>query len=261
MIASGRSPETLKPRNVMSPSERFERKFYLPSSAIPFALHLLGHCCPADRRYPRGIIHSVYYDTADLEHYDESEQGSRTRKKVRIRWYDSSQDTAADIPVFVELKSKTGFAGSKQRKELPLSPQKLTLSAMRQGILPYMQILQILSEFDYMPESMLYPTLLISYQRLRFVDPMTGSRVSLDWNIRSTIVSPALDRGEQSLQMEGGVIEIKGQSGDLPPMLESMRLLETDWSRYSKYATCMQTQLEETGSFGRLTPSGRGELV
>ena len=261
MIGFGRNPKNLQTKNDLSPSERFERKFYLPSSAISFASHLLRHCCPADRRYPRGTIHSVYYDTADLEHYDESEQGDRTRKKVRIRWYDFPQDTTADIPVFVELKSKTGFAGSKQRKELPVSPQRLTFSAMRNGILPYMQIMQALSEFNYTPESMLYPTLLISYQRLRFIDPLTGSRVSLDWNIQSTLVSPALKRGEQSLQMEGGVIEIKGQSSDLPSTLRSMRLLETDWSRYSKYATCMQTQLDETGSYGRLMPSGRGELV
>jgi len=261
MIGFGCNPKNRQAKNALSLSERFERKFYLPSSAISFASHLLGHCCPADRRYPRGTIHSVYYDTATLEHYDESEQGDRTRKKVRIRWYDSPQDAAADIPVFVELKSKTGFAGSKQRKELPTSPQRLTLSAMRNGILPYMKIVQALSEFNYTPESMLYPTLLISYQRLRFLDLLTGSRVSLDWNIRSTMISPALDRGEQSLRMEGGVIEIKGQSSDLPSTLRSMRLLETDWSRYSKYATCMQTQIDETGSYGRLMPSGHGELV
>lgn len=259
MIAFGRSLKNLPPENALSSSERFERKFYLPSSAIPFASHLLGHCCPADRRYPRGTVHSVYYDTADLEHYEDSEQGSRSRKKVRIRWYDASQAADADIPVFVELKTKNGFAGSKQRKMRPISPPRLSLAAIRSGMLPYTQILRMLSEFDYTPESMLYPTLLISYQRLRFVEPMTGSRVSLDWNIRSTLVCPALGRGEPSLRMEGGVIEIKGRSGDLPSTLRSMRLLETDWSRYSKYATCMQTQLNETGSYGRLMPSGRGE--
>lgn len=251
---------TRKSQPALSASERFERKFYLPSSAIPFASHLLAHCCPADRRYARGTIHSVYYDTADLDYYDESEQGQRVRNKVRIRWYDYPQD-ADTVPVFIELKSKNGFAGSKQRKEQPVPAQRLIPSALRDGPLSYTQLFNTLAEFDYQPHTQLHPMLLITYQRLRFVEPLTGSRISLDWNIRSTIVYPLLNRGEQSLSMEGAVIEIKGRSAEIPMTLRSLHLLDTDWSRYSKYATCMQSQLEKTGSYGRLMPSGRGERM
>lgn len=246
--------------NGLSESERFERKFYLPTSAIPLAAHLLAHCCPADRRYRRGTIHSMYYDTADLEHFDESEQGCRTRKKIRIRWYDTPS-SASEAPVFVELKSRNGFSGSKQRKEYAVSSERLNGSVLREEILPYGRLVETLAEFDYTPQTMLQPTLLITYERLRFVEPMTGSRVSLDWNICSTLVSPTMDRGERSLRMEGGVVEVKGRSEELPETLRSLRILETDWSRYSKYATCMQTQLEEPGSFGRTLPSGRGEFA
>jgi hypothetical protein len=255
MFAFGRKPQTN-----LSPSERFERKFYLPSSAIPFASHLLAHCCPADRRYPRGTIYSIYYDTAELDHYDESEQGSRIRQKVRIRWYDYSPG-AETVAVFVELKSKNGFAGSKQRKEHTIPAHRLNPSVLRDGPLPYTQICNTLAEFDFYPQHQLYPMILISYRRLRFIEPLTGSRVSLDWTIRSTLINPLLNRGEGSLSMEGGVIEIKGRSGEIPQTLRSLNLLETDWSRYSKYASCMQSQLEDPGSYGRLTPSGRGELI
>ncbi|HML75352.1 MAG TPA: VTC domain-containing protein [Anaerohalosphaeraceae bacterium] len=249
---------TRKFQPALSGSERFERKFYLSSSAVPFAAHLLAHCCPADRRYARGIIHSVYYDSDNLDYYEESEQGQRVRSKVRVRWYDYPQD-ADTVPVFIELKSKNGFAGSKQRKQQPVSAQRLNASVLRDGPLPYTHIFNTLAEFDYHPHNQLHPMLLITYQRLRFVEPLTGSRISLDWNIRSRLVYPLLNRGEQSLTMEGAVIEIKGHSNEIPPTLRSLHLLDTDWSRYSKYATCMQSQLEKTGSFGRLMPSGRGD--
>lgn len=247
------------PRQTPQSSERFERKFYLPSHVVPFAAHLLSHACPADRQYPRGTIHSVYYDTDTLDCYEESEQGNHTRRKIRIRWYDDAADSEESVPVFVELKSKNGFAGSKQRKRCTINAGRLNPPLLRQGVLPYPQFEGILAEFDFFPRSMLHPVILVSYQRLRFVDPLSGSRISLDWNIRSTLVSPLYDRREGCLRMDGAVIEIKGQSRDIPLTLHSIRCLRTDWSRYSKYASCLQSQMEQSGSVGRLMPSGRTE--
>jgi hypothetical protein len=250
-----------RPESKPGASERMERKFYLPDTKIAFAAQMLAHCCPADRNYPRGEIHSLYFDTADLDHYEDSEQGDRLRKKVRIRWYDRVPENARTAAVFLELKSKTGFAGVKQRKSFEVSPQRLNESALRDGVLPYPAIAQTLAEFGYYPQDLLLPTILISYQRLRFTDLTTGARVSLDWNIRSTLISPMLNCREGMVRMEGGVIEIKGRSMDLPAALEPLYFLETDWSRYSKYACCLQSQLEETGSVGRVLPSGRGEYL
>ncbi|MBN1124008.1 MAG: VTC domain-containing protein [Sedimentisphaerales bacterium] len=241
-------------------SERLERKFYLPSSAIPFATHLLIHCCPADRQYPRGTIHSVYYDTLDLEHFNDSVQGDHSRKKVRIRWYDDPQATSS-ADIFVELKSKRGYAGTKYRKMFSVASQRLDLSALRDNMIPYPTLLQTISEFGYRPQSLLYPMVLISYRRLRFIDMLTGTRISLDWNIRSRLIGSQYDRREGWLSMEGGIIEIKGHSMDLPPRLQSIRSLGTDWSRYSKYAGCIESHLEESGSAGRFWPSGRVEKL
>ncbi|MBN1818210.1 MAG: VTC domain-containing protein [Sedimentisphaerales bacterium] len=249
-----------QPGNTPIQSERLERKFFLPPSMISFVTHLLTHCCPADRKYPRGTIHSVYYDTAELDYFDDSQQGDHWRKKVRIRWYDNPQ-TAPSAEVFVELKSKRGYAGTKARKLFSVASQRLEVSALRENVIPYPTMVQTLSDFGYCPPNRLYPTILISYRRLRFSDPVTGARISLDWNIRSRLVGPQYDRREGWLDMEGGVIEIKGRSMDLPPTLASIRSLGTDWSRYSKYAGSIESHLEAIGSAGRLWPSGRVEHV
>jgi hypothetical protein len=240
-------------------SERFERKFYLPTSTIPFAAHLLAHCCPEDRQYPRGTIHSVYYDTPDLEYFNDSQEGNYGRVKVRVRWYDFPQTGQA--PVFLEIKSKRGYAGSKKRKSISIDCERLWNPTSDQGVLPYPAVMYGLAEMGYCPPNLLQPLILISYRRLRFIERMTGSRVSLDWDIRSTRIDPKDGRREGSIRMEGGVIEVKGQSSEIPTTLQSIRELGTDWSRYSKYASCVEAHLEEPGSIGRVWPSGRTESV
>ena len=252
---SGNS-ETLLPK---TNSERFERKFYLPESIIPFAAHLLAHCCPQDRQYPRGTIYSVYYDTPDLEYFNDSQEGNYGRVKVRVRWYDSPPADSESTTVFLEVKSKRGYAGSKQRKSFAIPSERLGDSALSQGVLPYPAVMHGLAELGYCPPNLLQPLIVISYRRLRFVERMTGSRVSLDWDIRSTRISQGAGRREGTIRMEGGVIENKGQSPEIPTTLQSIRELGTDWSRYSKYASCVEAHLEEPGSVGRIWPSGRTE--
>lgn len=235
---------------------RFERKFFVPSSKIPFASHMLVHCCPRDRQYPEGVVNSIYYDTSDLEFFCDSDEGNYIRNKIRVRWYDNPQLNGT-IPVYLELKSKNGFAGSKQRIKHLIPSDRLHNGGLKKGLIDYTTLRQGLAQFGYFPTECLLPMILISYNRLRFEDLLTGTRVSLDWNIRSTLISPLLNRQEGSLLMHGGVIEIKGQSTDIPPAMQSIRHLGTDWSRYSKYAACMESQMDTPGSVGRFWPSGR----
>jgi len=240
-------------------AERFERKFYLPASKVRFAGHLLAHCCPRDSEYPEGTVNSVYYDTPDLAFYHESDSGSHDRKKVRIRWYDHPGPSEAAARVFLELKTKRGYTSMKQRREFAVPAASLDLAGMRRGVLGELEVRQGLADFGFFPDAALKPMVLVSYRRQRFVDITTGTRVSLDWDISSLLVSPRLDRREGRLLMQGGVIELKGGSKDIPPALQSMRVLGTDWSRFSKYGSCMETQMETPGTAGRFWPSGRVE--
>jgi hypothetical protein len=240
---------------------RFERKFYLPAAKIPFAAHLLRHCCMQDRQYPGGTIHSVYYDTSDDAALHDSNEGNPIRNKIRVRWYDHPQKASAPTPVFLELKSKDGFAGTKQRKKILVPALRLTNPSLHGSILDLTTIHQTLFQFGYYPDGLLHPAIYISYRRLRFEDVLTGVRISLDWDIHSSMVLPHLNGHGGSVRMHGGVIEIKGPSMDIPPAVRSIRYLGTDWSRYSKFAACVEAQMENPGSVGRLWPSGRVEEI
>jgi hypothetical protein len=118
-------------------------------------------------------------------------------------------------------------------------------------------LLDTLARFGYFPKGMLLPIISISYWRYRFSEVMTGQQVSLDCHIRSTTIMPGMGNGERELELPGGVIEIKGRTVNLPRTLKRARMLDTDWTRFSKYSACIDSHEEKPGSVGRSSPSGR----
>jgi len=237
--------------------ERFERKFYLAPNKVNMANGLLKHLCLPDREFPSEQINSLYFDTVDLDQHERSTSGDSRKDKVRIRWYGKEGDLRGLQTIFVELKSKEAFASTKQRLTLRVPAKDLSLDSLRRGIIPWAMLYETLAGFDYFPPGQLLPVIKISYWRNRFTDMLSGQRVSLDFHIRSTMIMPEPGNGERELELEGGVIEIKGLTTELPPTLMKLRMLDIDWSRFSKYSACIDSHSEGIGMVGRLSPSGR----
>jgi len=238
--------------------QRFERKFFILPKDTGFAFTLLRHVCRPDREYPEGQINSLYFDTPDLEQYTRSESGEFNKDKVRIRWYGETRNSEEMPCVFLELKSRQGFASNKQRQRFIVSPQTLEQPHLSGGIIDKTTIVDALARFGHYPKLSLKPIIVISYRRYRFNEIYTGIRVSLDYNIRSTVVVPGLGRGDRELRLLGGVIEVKGPTLELPITLRRIKMLGTDWSRFSKYGYCIDSHLSGPGTVARLWPSGRG---
>jgi len=236
--------------------ERFERKFFIPPSKIAFAHGLLRHICLRDRDYPEGRVNSLYFDTPDLDQFWQSDNGDYERKKFRIRWYGDLRNHSDMIPVFPELKAKRGFASRKQRRRILVPVQQLAIARLSHGIVKRNLMIRVLSEFGHFPEEPLQPVIVISYERVRFSEILTGARVSLDCKIRSSFVAPGLGHGEADLMLEGAVLEIKSLTTEMPGSLRSISVLGTDWTRFSKYANCIESQMAIPGSTGRFWPSG-----
>lgn len=249
-VKSVRKPET-------RPAERFERKFFILPEKINFAYLLLRQFCRPDREYPESTVTSLYFDTIDLDQYNQSASGDFNKDKVRIRWYDEEAIAGDNLPVFVELKTRRGFASSKQRERLILPVEDIALPQLGRGIITAGSLKNIVSRFGYFPEQPLRPVIRISYRRYRFSEMVTGTRVSLDYNIRSVMIAPELGHRERELRLQGAVIEVKGPNIELPVTLRKMKILDTDWSRFSKYSNCIDSHLAEPGTTGRFSPPGR----
>lgn len=236
----------------LRPMQRFERKFAIQPRNLGFALAFLRQVCRPDRQYPENIITSLYFDTSDFDEYMRSASGEYKKDKVRIRWYDDSAETSGMTTVFLELKSREGFASSKQRERLDVPASQLLRENLASGIVDKTTLMNTLAGFGHFRESPLIPTIVISYLRYRFTEMQTGVRVSFDYNIRSSAVATELGRREREISLPGGVIEVKGPTLELPVTLRRMGILDTDWSRFSKYGFCMSAYLSESGSISQL---------
>ncbi len=237
---------------------RFERKFFIVPNKIGFAYSLLRQICRPDGEFPESNVTSLYFDTADMEQYEKSISGSYDKDKVRIRWYDEDRIKAGEtVPIYVELKSKMGYDSFKQREKIPVPAEKFALSRLREGIIPKTRLNDIVAGFGYFPALPLRPIIKISYRRFRLNEILTGTRVSLDYDIHSTMIAPELGYREKNVRLEGAVLEIKGNKLELPPALVKLRLLDTDWTRFSKYGSCIESHTTDPGSIARFSPSGR----
>ena len=220
---------------------------------------MLRQVCRSDKEYPQGLVHSLYFDSADLDQYERSASGEYRKDKVRIRWYGNSHQAASEIPVFLELKSRQGFASSKQRRRFLVPTPQLETAQLVKGIVSKTTLIETLAGFGHFPDKPLKPIIAITYQRYRFNEILTGIRVSFDHDIRASVVAPEL--GHHSIAGEitlpGGVIEVKGPTLALPVTLRRMKLLDVDWSRFSKYGSCLDVYFATPGSVASSSPSGR----
>jgi hypothetical protein len=225
--------------NLIKQPQRFERKFTIRPADIGLAYTFLRQICRTDKEYPKDRVYSLYFDTPDLDQYEKSAAGEYRKNKVRIRWYGSDVVERGRMPVYLELKSREGFASSKQRKKFTVPKGSLKLENLSRGILDKTTIRQTIAEFGYFLEKPIQPIIFITYQRHRFNEMQTGTRVCLDYDISASVVLPELGRQGREVRLEGGVLEVKGPSIELPITLRYMRQLDADWSRFSKYGGCL----------------------
>ena len=214
---------------------REERKYPLPAARAALLTAWLDARLPRDPQYPVGVVTSCYYDTANLDSYQESADGEFAKQKLRLRWYGDPVDPYAGV--WLELKSRAGARSEKQRFRYPSSgvPNQLGLIIPEREELT--RRLRDLTGFAAMPiEPTLQPTALIRYRRIRWQSSDSSVRASLDTNVQTS--NP---RGAPIWLSvpNGSVLELKS-SGDLPPQLAHLARLGLRRTAHSKYALAVE---------------------
>lgn len=235
-----------KQEEMLQDFRRFERKFTLSLNETGLALKLLPRFFPPAPKFKREQLNSLYFDYPEGEDLRKKTGGEFSEDRVRIRWYGEDADLEGMREIFVELKTRKGLQVIKKRAKLEVPSDFLAPHALWKGIIPYPLLSEILKQFGYFPPKPLKPVIKISFWRLRLQDPFNGKRVSLDFGMKSTLIHPPVWSTSEDLTYRFGILEIKGQNSEPPPLLSRIVLLEDECSRSSKYSLCLKMHMTKT---------------
>ena len=217
-----------------------EQKYVFPRFQVEAILSWMESFCLADLNFPTNLVSSLYYDTPSFSFYREKSNSFYLKTKVRLRWYGKLQSPLTDSPVncLLEVKKKVGKIRQKKRIPLKILASKLSTCQFSDEEIATVP-LQI-ADLIPIPAVFLIPMLIVRYNRYRFVDPHSGSRINIDMDISCPQVNPLYFPPGRSLNpLDVGVLEVKGKQMELPDILLPIsKYLRKD--NFSKYASCCE---------------------
>lgn len=216
-------------------SER-ELKFTFPNHAKNSLLNSLSSSCIKDGEYELNTVHSLYFDTHDFLFAMEKASSDYNKSKVRIRWYTSENSTEAS-QCHLEFKNKIGSTRRKIRIEIAKNPEELFIGLKSGTILDIIQK-HIAQNCPELLALKLRPVFSISYNRHRFLEQFSDSRIACDTNIlarpfnldKSFIVGQA--------RLDAVLLEVKGHEQELPKALRKLAHKGLKKAAFSKYYEC-----------------------
>jgi hypothetical protein len=188
--------------------------------------------CPPDATYPAATVFTVYYDTPDLALLSEKINSDYLKTKVRLRWY-STAVPEGSTGTFLEVKSREGAFRHKVRVEVPAG-----LAMVREVPLDHpalLEVLELARPLGIAVPARLMPALLLRYERFRYVEPVSASRISVDTDIEAVRGNPRLVGNAFPERFPQAVVEVKGPGDDLPRPLHQLIRLGARRSSFSKY--------------------------
>lgn len=218
-----------------------ELKFVLAEGRGALARRLLDALCRPDPRYPAAVVSTIYYDTPDLRLLGEKIDSDYLKTKVRLRWYRALDGHPAEEDSFLEVKVRAGSLRTKVRTGTPLRASWLDDAPFDAPELR--DVLRLLPPLGVVVPQRLNPALLVRYHRYRYVEPVSGARVSLDSAIRAPRADPRLLRNSYNVALPSAVLEVKGLDDALPRSLRPVLHLGARRTAFSKYGSASLAML------------------
>jgi hypothetical protein len=228
------SPEAARDAAATPPRTDGERelKFVLPDGRVDVARRWLDRICSRDPEFPAAVVWTIYYDTPRLASLGEKINSDYLKQKIRVRWY-SDLDGRAVGPAFVEAKLRVGNRRFKVRETLPFSAEQIAGWALQDRRL--LEFPLLLENRGIGVRGLWQPIISIRYRRDRFMEPLSGSRVSLDSDIAGVAANPTFLSAADFATVGSSVIEVKGASDELPLPLRGLLQLGVRKSSFSKF--------------------------
>jgi len=211
-----------------------ETKYVFHRASAPKIICWLKGRVRPDKEYPAGIISSIYYDSRGWDFLNEKINSDYLKTKVRLRWY---LDFKTETPLggsYIETKYKIGLRREKIRVLTGLTGKFLETID-----LDHPELANLPSKLDGQGgitfKAHMFPVFIVRYHRLRYFDPITGTRISVDYNIHVPKINPRLKLRSNPFKMEQAVLEIKGDACSLPDWLTYLTSMGCRKQSFSKY--------------------------
>lgn len=191
--------------------KRSELKYYLNDVQTEGLQHQLGQFMDMDRYCADRTgyrVRSLYFDSFDDECLYQKQSGFLHRRKIRLRTYgDAGSDT-----VKFEIKHKSGQLVRKDSVTLSKSDAQAICDGDHAVLLNYEN--PVLDSIYATFQSRAYrPKVVVEYQRVAFVLPVSNVRITMDKHLRSNInhldlfstvrdSMPVLVEGKQVLEVK-----------------------------------------------------------
>lgn len=218
-----------------------ELKLLLTPRRTSAVLAYLRSVCRSDPLHPANRVSSVYFEDPQGSSLDEKLNSDLFKTKVRLRWYEDPVSGQRSNDTFVEVKYRLGQQRHKERVKTPFRGDQLANLPLDDPAFCSLPLL--LREVAPGLPVTLQPLLQVEYQRARFLDPATRSRVSVDTHIRVARINTHRLPCAHPAPVSGTVIEVKNHAGSMP---QSLRLLTRFGARkesFSKYAACFHAAI------------------
>ena len=213
-----------------------ELKFIVANNELPPALNIIKALCKKDEEHPIAIISSIYYDTLSFDSLNEKINSDYYKSKIRLRWYQDYKTKNFSKLAYAEAKFRIGAKREKYRTPSTLKPQNLNSMSLDNPSLN--TTVTALREKGILINKPIFPTLLIQYTRQRFIDPVSGSRISIDNQIKTSRWNTTMLPSASIANLQNTVIEVKGNETQLPTSLQILTQFGVRKSSFSKYLSC-----------------------
>ncbi len=157
---------------------RYELKFILDEAGFSKALSWMYTNTNMRKAHPSRIVNTIYFDDPGFSSVRDNLAGISIRKKTRLRWYQQKTDKQTVVSPSLEIKSRNGRLGGKERFLLPSIKEEL-LS------LEYKDLFQNIQ--NHLKKSITFddhytPTLHVNYNR-EYYEDYKGVRLTFDRSI------------------------------------------------------------------------------
>jgi hypothetical protein len=222
---------------------RTEKKYVLDMAQALLAKTIISAHCLPDPHFAAATVHSIYFDTLDLQFLSEKIDSTYFKAKVRLRWYGDWDFKPDNGPAFLEAKIKEGGLQRKVRIQVSRTGRELAQLSLGDPELATLPVLLATRGVGLCASAR--PVFVISYRRMRFIDPMTGVRIALDQDIHASRHALSCPGPAGSPMLSFAVIETKGNLASLPPYLAPLMTMGLRPESFSKYLHCYQSLMQQ----------------